>query len=192
MCAEVGEHFPRPDSAEKSAIKKTRFSRPHFSERGKYGVFHSSDPGSTGFVQQNACSEVAISSDDYASSDSCPNELVDSESEDEVMPEIMQALRYKTLNKKRHYRKPTSAHTDRSSNCGSLPVADDGSEVEEQNQHSPKRPTMPKRPPGVFWSTHKAVQECKDKHDDILQALGQAENDTSPGQDRPRSSGDTC
>ena len=32
------------------------------SERGKHGVCHSSDPGGTGFVQQNACSEVAISS----------------------------------------------------------------------------------------------------------------------------------
>ena len=87
---------------------------------------------------------------------------------------MMQALRCKTLKRRRQYRKPNSAHTDRSSYCGSLPAADDGSEVEEQNQHSPKRPTMPKRPPGVFWSTHKAVQECKDKHDEILQALEQA------------------
>ena len=54
--------------AEKGAFKKTRCSRPILSEREKHGVFHSSDPGSTGFVQQNACSEVAISSFSRSSS----------------------------------------------------------------------------------------------------------------------------
>ena len=41
----------------------------------------------------------------------------------------------------------------------------------EQDEHSLKRPTLPKRPLGVRWPKHKAVQECKDKHDEILQAL---------------------
>ena len=41
----------------------------------------------------------------------------------------------------------------------------------EQDEHSLKRRTMLKRPLGVLWPTHKAVQECRDKHDEILQAL---------------------
>ena len=84
---------------------------------------------------------------------------------------MMRALRIKTFKKKRHNKEPRSIPADRSSNFGSLPVADEGSEVAEQDEHSLKRPTMPKRPPGVFWSTHKAVQDCRDKHDEILQAL---------------------
>ena len=58
----------------------------------------------------------------------------------------------------------------------------------EQDEHSLKRPTMPKRSPGVFWSTHKAVQGCRDKHDEILQALealGKAGKST-PAQERIR------
>ena len=85
---------------------------------------------------------------DDGSDGSRPNELADSSSDDEVMIPMMRALRIKTFTKKRHNKEPKGIPADRSSNCGSLAVADEGSEVAEQDDHSPKRPTMPKCPPG--------------------------------------------
>ena len=80
-------------------------------------------------------------------------ELVDSSSDDEYLVPVVAPLRISAR----------KARRQRSSNSGSFPVADQGSQVAHHDQHSPKRPAKPKHFLGVHWSTHQAVQDCKGK-----------------------------